>query len=183
MERFSKILLCALLYWSSINNGFCLDSTKYEQRICVIEKAKSYIGVREATGQNDGVEVEYFLRSTGLGKGFAWCVAFLSSVYSDCKVKNPRSAWSPDWGKEQDVIWKQGMPINKAMVVAKMGDVFTMFYPSRGRIAHGGMIWHMNPAHVVTIEGNTNEEGSREGDGVYVKKRRWTQIYRITCYI
>jgi hypothetical protein len=182
MARFSTSILLSVLVCSSLNISVLLGQ-ETDKRICVVEKAKSYVGVRELTGKNDGVEVEYFLNSVGLGKGYAWCVAFLASVYTDCNVPNPKSAWSPNWGLDKDVIWRQGQSINAAMSVARMGDVFTMYFNSKGRIAHGAMIYYMTPVKVITIEGNTNDAGSRDGDGVYIKTRRWDQIYRITSYL
>ena len=41
-------------------------------------KAKSQLGVKEDTNNNDGKEVEGYLRTTGLGKGNAWCGAFVN---------------------------------------------------------------------------------------------------------
>lgn len=35
----------------------------------------------------------------------------------------------------------------------------------------------------ITVEGNTNEAGSREGDGVYRKRRLKNQIYKISRWI
>jgi uncharacterized protein (TIGR02594 family) len=43
-----------------------------------MSKAKSQIGVKEKTNSNDGVEVEKYLKTTGLGKGNAWCGAFVN---------------------------------------------------------------------------------------------------------
>ena len=40
--------------------------------------AKTQIGVAEATGHNDGVQVEKYLKSVGLGKGYPWCAAFVN---------------------------------------------------------------------------------------------------------
>ena len=44
---------------------------------CIAETYTSQIGVREATGRNDGKQVELYLKSVGLGKGYAWCAAFV----------------------------------------------------------------------------------------------------------
>ena len=39
------------------------------------------IGVREKTGKNDGERIEMYLKSTGLGKGYAWCAAFVTWTF------------------------------------------------------------------------------------------------------
>ena len=43
-----------------------------------LQSAQSQIGVTEIPkGSNAGPEVEIYLKSVGLGKGFAWCMAFV----------------------------------------------------------------------------------------------------------
>lgn len=44
------------------------------------EIAFTQLHVRELTGRNDGPEVEKYLKSVGLGKGYAWCMAFSIST-------------------------------------------------------------------------------------------------------
>ena len=125
------------------------------QREKVVAVYTSQIGVREATGKNDGVQVETYLRYTKLGKGYAWCAAFTCWVYGQAGVMNPRSAWAP------------------AMVPpGKMK-----------RVAHVGFVDQWGPKEVVTVEGNTNGAGSREGDGVYKKKRLTRQIHSVASYM
>lgn len=53
------------------------------------------IGVREKTGKNDGDRVEEYLAITNLGKGYAWCAAFVSWVFSEAGFPEPRTPWSP----------------------------------------------------------------------------------------
>ena len=40
--------------------------------------AISQVGIREATGNNDGTDVEKYLKSGGLGKGYPWCGSFVN---------------------------------------------------------------------------------------------------------
>ena len=47
-------------------------------RSLIVQVASGELGVREASGQNDGERVEQYLAYTGLGKGYAWCAAFVS---------------------------------------------------------------------------------------------------------
>lgn len=62
------------------------------------------------------------------------------------------------------------------------GDVFFIYYANKGRVAHTGFVHQWGTTTVVTVEGNTNEAGSREGDGVYKKKRLRRQIYAVVTY-
>jgi hypothetical protein len=171
-----NVLCLYFAFWLSL--GLCLG-----QRLQLLDTAKSYVGITELTGRNDGVEVERFLASVGFDKGFAWCGAFTSYCYSINNIPNPNSAWSPNWGLKQHTVWQKGHPIRAGMVRVRPGDAFTIYYSSKQRIGHVGLIYYSTPDYLFTIEGNTNAEGSREGNGVWIRKRRWDQIYRITSYI
>ena len=63
------------------------------------------------------------------------------------------------------------------------GDIFGIFFPNKNRIAHVGFIDQWQTDWVITVEGNTNIEGSREGDGVYRKRRPVKSIYQVARYI
>lgn len=62
------------------------------------------------------------------------------------------------------------------------GDVFGIWFPDKGRIAHVGFIDNWGEKYAVTVEGNTNEAGSRDGDGVYRKRRLISSLYKISRY-
>jgi hypothetical protein len=172
-----KHVLCLLAcLWLSLS--VCVS-----QRVCLLDTALSYVGVRELTGNNDGPEVEKFLASVGFSKGFPWCAGFTTYVYESCGVKNPKSAWSPNWALDKDMIWNHTMSPRIAMTRAKPADAFTIYYESLGRVGHVGLIYYTTPTHLYTIEGNTNADGSREGNGCFIKKRPWRSIYRITSYV
>ena len=52
-----------------------------------------------------------------------------------------------------------------------------VFYGSGNHMVHTGFVIGFDHTYVYTIEGNTNTNGSAEGDGVYVKKRRRRDAY------
>ena len=136
--------------------------------------------MREATGRNDGPQVEAFLRYCGLGKGYAWCAAFTCWVYGQAGVDNPRSAWSPAMLPQSRLVYGKGA---KPGTVPQTGDVFGIYYSSLKRIGHVGFVHRWREHEVETVEGNTNGAGSREGDGVYKKKRLPRQIYKVASFI
>jgi hypothetical protein len=47
-----------------------------------------------------------------------------------------------------------------------------VFYGHSYDLNHTGIVYDYDGTYVYTIEGNTNNSGSREGDGVYLRKRR-----------
>lgn len=140
------------------------------------------IGIREKTGQNDGERVEEYLRSCGLKKGQPWCAAFVTWVFKQSEVKAITSAYSPSWFPSKKVVYTRGSQNNQTPVQA---DVFGIYFSSKGRIAHVGFIdvWNDSDSFCMTVEGNTNDAGSREGDGVYRKRRLKRQIYKVSRWI
>ena len=62
-------------------------------------------------------------------------------------------------------------------------DIFGLYFPEKGRIAHVGFIDEWNDPWVVTVEGNTNVLGSREGDGVYRKRRLVRTVEKVARYV
>ena len=147
-------------------------------RADLVATYRSHIGVRELTGNNDGPQVEAYLRAVNLGKGFAWCAAFVAYCYLDNGQQIPKSAaWSPSWFPASRVIPHEQ---------ANAGDVFGIYYTHLKRIGHVGFIdedWNNGSGNVITVEGNTNGDGSREGDGVYRKRRSKNQIKSVSRWL
>lgn len=131
------------------------------QRIIML--AEQQLPVRELHGRNDGVAVESYLRYVGLGKGHAWCAAFVSWLHGQLGYAQPRSGWSPAL-----------FPASRRISTARAGAILGIYLPSWKRIAHVGLVSGTRKDWVASIEGNTNPAGSREGDGVYRRMRhRW----------
>jgi CHAP domain len=135
----------------------------------IVEEAKKYVGVTEHGGENRGPEVERFQRAVdGKARGEPWCMAFVQFVTGEvCRrlgVRNPLpqsehcltvfystvSAYRSEKGSPGFVaIWQHG----------------------KTSAGHTGFVTEPGVVYFRTIEGNTNSAGSREGDGVYEKKR------------
>ncbi len=69
-----------------------------------------------------------------------------------------------------------------SIAVPLTGDVFGIYFQEKKRIAHVGFVDQWDGTWVVTVEGNTNMSGSREGDGVYRKRRLVGSIYKVARY-
>lgn len=139
------------------------------------------IGVREHTGKNDGRRVEEYLSSCNLGKGYAWCAAFVNWCHVQADIIGANSAWSPSWFPKRTTIYTHGEQNN---TTPSQADVFGQWFNDKKRIAHVGFIddWGEGD-YCITVEGNTNDGGSREGDGVYRKRRLKNQIYKVSRWI
>lgn len=122
--------------------------------------ARSQVGIREATGKNDGKEVVAYLNYTGNRKGEPWCASFVSWVFGQAGFGSPRTAWSPDL-----------FPKANRVPAPAPAMVFGIYFTHLKRIAHCGIVEKEHHNWLTTIEGNTDITGSREGDGVYRKLR------------
>lgn len=138
------------------------------------------IGVREYGGSNRGLEVEQYLQSVGLGPGYPWCAAFVSWCYQYADVEAPLSAWVPDYSRRCKRIYQRNRFQKRT---PKQGDVFLIWYDRLNRPAHMGFIDKWSDKWIVTVEGNTNDNGAREGNGVYKKRRLKKQIWVVSDFI
>lgn len=147
----------------------------------------SQIGVKERSNANDGPQVEQYLRYAGLPKGNPWCAAFVCWAMGKAGIKNPRSGWSPALFPDKKVIWSRKLTVNAPNSVPALkpqaGDVFGIFFPDKKRIAHCGFVDEWNSTWVITVEGNTDNASSREGDGVYRKRRLLSTIYKVANWV
>lgn len=130
--------------------------------------AAARVGERE-TNRNSSTWVDLFLRAVGLAPGYAWCASF---VYW-CLTESGWPAESlPEKRRAAGVITWSRWAEERGLIVSepRRGDL--MFWLNRdGRTGHIGFITAVHGDVLSTIEGNTDGEGSREGDGVYRKTR------------
>lgn len=150
-------------------------------REALIRTAAAEIGTQEATGKNDGPVVKY-LTSTGNSKGEPYCASFVywcGKTALGTKNPFPKSAWSPDFVSGG----------TSKIDTARPGDTFGIYFSSKGRVAHTGLIKGKQGKYLVTIEGNTAPSASagsasdRDGDGVWSKLRSPSTIYRIKSWL
>lgn len=176
---FFGILLSLAVGLGVTSNGFHIEpkpeppepEPEPTTRELVVDLAESQIGVRQTNG-NTGPEIDEYLACSGLGPGYAWCAAFVCWIYDSNEVEVPNSsAWSPSWFPQSKTYENNSM--------AQEGDVFGIYFNNLGRIAHVGVLiesWEEAGNILTTVEGNTNDTGAREGDGVYKKYRSKNQI-------
>ena len=185
INNFLRYILCiALCTYSTFAYS---DSEQIRNKLSSIYLAE--IGVRELTGHNDGKQVEAYLASCHLKKGQPYCAAFVCWSFKQAGITAITSGYSPNWFPANKLIYK----VNKfTKSVPLSGDVGGMYFPAHGRIAHTFFI-HSWPAYgcetVITVEANTSRAGavgsekSRDGDGVYKKRRLKHQIYTVSRWI
>lgn len=118
-------------------------------------------------GSNWGEPVKSYLKSVGIDFPASWCMAFVYWCFNEAakanNVANPLvktggvlKAWNN--AKDYRVV---GEP--------KSGDIFIMDF-GKG-LGHTGIVIKSDDNFIYTIEGNTNDSGSREGIAVCNKQR------------
>lgn len=140
-----------------------------------LAKAVTQIGIREKpVGSNKGPEVEAYLRSTGLGGGFFWCMAFVYWCFRESANGSanpfPKTAGCMDaWSKSRDFRITKAEAKQKPSLVVP-GSVFILDYG--GGAGHTGFVLSAANGALRTVEGNTNNDGSNNGIGVFQLNRR-----------
>ncbi len=145
--------------------------------------AESQVGQSEQPkGSNSGPMVNEYLHAVGLAPGYAWCQAFVYWCYETAAKKlnlvNP--AVKP--GSVHD-CWNNhstntlATKLLKADVaqrpdLVKPGDQFILLFS--GNAGHTGIVEKVEGAILHTIEGNSNNDGSREGYEVVRHQRSIT---------
>ena len=147
----------------------------------MVQLAREEIGVSEVDGSNCGPRVDEYKAATWLDadKGWPWCAAFICWLVreaiegEDVKFKRPRTAGAWDfenWAKQQSANGVElRKPTNEDI---KAGDIVVFTFSHIGLAVKDAD----SSGYVVTIEGNTNGAGSREGGSVLEKKRHVSKI-------
>lgn len=131
-----------------------------------LEVAKTQVGQTEKPlGSNWGEPVRSYLKSVGINFPASWCMAFVywcfnSGVNPLVKTGGVLNAWNN--AKANRVTNPQP------------GDIFIMDF-GRG-LGHTGLVERTDKDFIYTIEGNTNDTGSREGIEVARRKRPKSKI-------
>ncbi len=124
----------------------------------------------EPKGSNSGPVVNQYLRSVGLGKGYPWCMAFVywcvDQAAKMLEIKNPLQKTG---GVMLQYATTGLRKLPKTSGAIKPGDIFIMEF-GHGT-GHTGFVEKIEGSIVYTIEGNTNDDGSREGYEVARRKR------------
>jgi hypothetical protein len=132
---------------------------------------RSLLFVREEPrNSNAGQAVEAFLKSCGLGKGHPWCMAFLSHVGRQCFANAWPLPMTAGCQPCYDAAKAKGLTVTTEAL--QVGDMVVIWNAKLGRFAHVCVIAGPKSAKGwPTIEGNTNDGGSRDGWGVFARHR------------
>jgi hypothetical protein len=141
--------------------------------------------VGAGAGDNHGQFVEFLQHNVGNVPGDPWCMSFAVTMMKlALGTVNPLPLtggcqWMYDWAVARQ------KKVGKTLLFDKpeMGDMFLLYTTSMGRYAHTGFVngtdndfdgaWEMrwDGPRFFTVEGNTNDDGSRDGFGVFERYR------------
>ncbi|WP_457419222.1 CHAP domain-containing protein, partial [Roseateles sp. P5_E7] len=156
-----------------------------------IAQAECAAGIREVRPPlNRGPRVDEYQARTGLklkvgADGFAWCACFLYWCFDEASKKlgrkNPliKTAGCQDhWNraKPAGVTEITGVRATQKPELVKPGMIFIMAFG--GGSGHTGIVESVQGGFITTIEGNSNNEGSRDGFGVFRLTRKINSINR-----
>ncbi|ARK13067.1 CHAP domain-containing protein [Fibrella sp. ES10-3-2-2] len=142
--------------------------------------AQSQIGVSEKPpGSNKGPEVNAYLKAVGLGPGFSWCAAFLYWCFAKAatqkETKNPliKTAGVMDhWNRAAPAVKISATQVRSGKATVRPGMIGILLLDPHTGAGHTFIVESEQDGWLTTIEGNSNNGGSREGIGVFRLKRR-----------
>lgn len=151
---------------------------KLNKRQLIIRIARSKTGVKERWSRGGGwINDSEFNRwyATKVGQPSfrygAWCHMYVSwlaeqaGILGDGEGQVPLTAWCPSGLSK---FRKEGRA--KRGHNPNAGDI--VYFIRRGRARHVGLVLKRVGNYIITSEGNTNDDGSFQGNGVYVRYRR-----------
>lgn len=155
------------------NNGLAKYAAKEKDARLLFGLAmESLVGTYEAGGNNDGPMVKLLQKTIGGASREPWCMSTVQSclAYAEEKTGIKSPIFSTEhcmtcWRQTPVVQRVKTSPLKYAIVIWRHGDTDS---------GHTGVLVETDKRQwFKTVEGNTGSDGSRDGDGVYYKKRDW----------
>lgn len=132
-----------------------------------LEIAISQIGQEERPrGSNWGEPVKTYLKSVGVGFPASWCMGFIYWCFNEAARQLNITNTAIKTGGVL-AAWNKGVQFRSTTPI--IGSVFIMDC-GKG-LGHTGIVETFDNEFIYTIEGNTNDTGSREGYEVCRRKR------------
>lgn len=131
----------------------------------MIAVATSQVGFREGNNNNTPYGIWYRMNNV------AWCAIFISwcAYVAGCAKVIPKHAWTPGgaaWFKTRKQWGTK----------PKVGAIVYFYSVSMGRISHVELVVKVySNGDFLSCGGNTNNTGSRSGNGVYLLRRTTTR--------
>ncbi|MBV8537208.1 MAG: peptidoglycan-binding protein [Alphaproteobacteria bacterium] len=148
----------------------------------VLRIADGEVGVREVPlGSNRGPRVDQYLNAVGPGLlGQPWCMAFVYFCFGEAAAAAGEANPAPrtagvlrSWHLAHSLSGGKIVTARQAAEDPSLVRPGMIFYISTGGgHGHAGFVADVVDGRLMTIEGNTNDNGSREGIGVFRRNKR-----------
>lgn len=156
---FRKIISSLIIFLFCFNITYSKNIIPYTT-IPHLDTAISYYnrGVKEKTNNNDGKEVEMFLRYVGLPKGNPWCAAFISYCEGVCTgiLNKTKSALARNFITKKSISAKD---VLYGRVVIKPGTL-VIFQKGNALNGHIGTVYYWDKERGQLVEGNAGDKVS-----------------------
>lgn len=131
---------------------------------------------REVGGQNRGPWVRYFMRGKE-GVDYPWCCGAVSVILALADTVFPSNPFA--YTMSCDAL--AGQAYNKNRLTEQHtglqpGSLFLLRGKKSGDWVHTGVVTAFNVDHFLTVEGNSNDEGSREGHEMCARIRAYNNV-------
>jgi hypothetical protein len=141
-----------------------------------VQIAMAENGVREEPlGSNRGAKVDAYNAASGAGNGALWCMSFVYWSFAQAASRlgktnpMPKTAYCP-------YLYNWAVQNHKLATTPQRGDIFLVkgLRDGKASVVHTGIV---TGGTVSTIEGNTNNDGSSNGIGVFTRTRSIASCY------
>ena len=131
----------------------------------VIDQCASQVGYREGRSNYNK-----YAPIAGHGNYAAWCATFLVAEFKLAGQELPPGANTAGCYNNVQAFKRAG----RFSYYPGVGAIF--FIGSSGQ-THTGLVYGYDSIYIYTIEGNTNDGGSANGNGVYKRRRTRASVY------
>ena len=162
------------------------DLDPYLRKVVEVASAENGVAEDPKVGQNRGARVDEYISSTHLDPaanppyGYPWCACFVFWCFKQAALAMSQS--NPCTRTASVVThWDLTSAPKLLALDARLDHTRVrpgmVFCKTHDRHSHTGIVLASTDAGIVTVEGNTNKAGSREGDSVvFAKIRPWDYV-------
>lgn len=148
----------------------------YEEAVLALAKQHATQNPREIGGPNRGPWVRHYMQGKE-GELWPWCAGFVTTVCRQACVwqGRPMMPYAVSCDVLSACAKKLGKFIPEGMIPQTSLAIFLVRKAEKDW-THAGFAYNFTSADFSTIEGNSNDRGSREGNALVLRKRRYFGI-------